>query len=78
MNKLLYDTQIPPRWIIDKTITHIFRYTSIENIYRCDYKIPIDSYTRTWVEPDGTPYKYEFRGKSYIGYYNPQDLLIIK
>ena len=36
----------------------------------------LDSYTRTWIDRSGFPYKYEFRGEKHQGYYNPNELLI--
>jgi len=41
-------------------------------------KIPDDSYVRTWVDRDGNPYKYEFRGKEYQGYHNPEELILVR
>jgi len=35
-----------------------------------------DSYVRTWIDRDAKPYKYEFRGENYIGYHNPDELII--
>jgi len=35
----------------------------------------LDSYTRTWIDRSGVPYKYEFRGE-YQAYHNPKELLV--
>lgn len=63
------DKETPSPYIVEtniKSITHLSTGT----------KIPIESYTRTWTDRNGKPYKYEFRGNEYQGYHNPDELFL--
>ncbi len=35
-------------------------------------------YTRTWLDLHGNPYRYEFRGNNFMGYLNPDGVVITK
>jgi len=35
-------------------------------------------YTRTWIDLKKIPYKYEFRGDNFMGYLNPDRVVITK
>ena len=61
---------------VDTNISHIFVYNKDNPAVRLHVN-PIN-YERTWIDAKGKPYKYEFRGNDYMGYHNPEDLLIIK
>lgn len=54
--------------------------TNIDKFYlkKSNTEIPTNNYARTWIDRDGHPYKYEFRGNEFMGYLNPNELILVR
>ncbi len=69
MSSKLDDSHFYRTFITEKSIWKFI-------IKKTGKEIPIKSYVRSWLTPDGHVMKYEFRSKDYQGYHNPSELIL--